>query len=106
MFSCSRNDCENVDWVVNNKRKQTNKKQHTLIYFLNYLSDPTYFPGRCADIVVKGRSIGRFGVLHPEVLTKFELNMPCAALEINIQDPGLINRQNYEVKYGHPGLIH
>ena len=78
---------------------------HTLILSLD-ISDPTYFPGRCADIMVKGKSIGRFGVLHPEVLTKFELNMPCAALEINIQDPGLINRINYEVKYGHPGLIH
>ena len=48
-------------------------------------SDATFFPGRCADIMVKGQSIGKLGVLHPDVINKFELNMPCAALEINLE---------------------
>lgn len=25
------------------------------------------------------------GILHPEVITAFSLNMPCSALEINIE---------------------
>ena len=40
------------------------------------------------------------------MVTKFELNLPCAALEINIEDPGLNNRTEVEVEVGHPGLIH
>ncbi|XP_038061645.1 phenylalanine--tRNA ligase beta subunit-like [Patiria miniata] len=54
-------------------------------YHLKAIEDSTYFPGRCADVLLKGRSIGRIGVLHPEVLTKFELTNPCAALEITIE---------------------
>jgi len=29
--------------------------------------------------------IGRLGVVHPEVVLAFELNLPCSALEINIE---------------------
>ncbi|XP_038271397.1 phenylalanine--tRNA ligase beta subunit isoform X5 [Dermochelys coriacea] len=47
--------------------------------------DSAFFPGRCAEILAKGQSIGKLGVLHPDVITKFELTMPCAALEINIE---------------------
>lgn len=34
---------------------------------------------------MRGNVIGKIGVLHPEVLSKFELNNPCAAVEINIE---------------------
>ncbi|KAF7243243.1 Phenylalanine--tRNA ligase beta subunit [Varanus komodoensis] len=44
-----------------------------------------FFPGRCAEIFAKGQSIGSLGVLHPDVVTKFELTMPCSALEIKIE---------------------
>ncbi|KAJ7424106.1 Phenylalanine--tRNA ligase beta subunit [Willisornis vidua] len=44
-----------------------------------------FFPGRCAEVFAKGQSIGKLGVLHPDVITKFELTMPCSALEINIE---------------------
>uniref|UniRef100_G1KDC4 Phenylalanine--tRNA ligase beta subunit n=1 Tax=Anolis carolinensis TaxID=28377 RepID=G1KDC4_ANOCA len=47
--------------------------------------DPAFFPGRCAEIFAKGRSIGNLGVLHPDVITKFELTMPCSVLEITIE---------------------
>lgn len=32
-----------------------------------------------------GKKIGKIGVLHPDVITKFELTMPCSSLEINIE---------------------
>lgn len=54
-------------------------------YYLQAADDPTYFPGRCANIVLKGQVIGKIGALHPTVLHAFEINNPCAAMEINIE---------------------
>ncbi|XP_078064937.1 phenylalanine--tRNA ligase beta subunit [Mustelus asterias] len=54
-------------------------------YYIQTAEDSTFFPGRCAEIFAKGQSIGKLGVLHPDVITKFELTMPCSALEIDIE---------------------
>ncbi|XP_023366135.1 phenylalanine--tRNA ligase beta subunit [Otolemur garnettii] len=54
-------------------------------YVIKAAEGPTFFPGRCAEIFAKGQSIGKLGVLHPDVITKFELTMPCSSLEINIE---------------------
>ena len=51
----------------------------------NLFLDPTYFPGRCAEIIVREQSIGKLGVLHPDVITKFEIGLPCSSFEINIE---------------------
>ncbi len=47
--------------------------------------DPTFFPGRCAEVRARGVVVGRVGVLHPDVLTAFELTMPAAAMEIDVE---------------------
>lgn len=54
-------------------------------YELEAGDDPAFFPGRCARIVARGQVIGTLGVLHPDVITNFDLNMPCAAMEITIE---------------------
>jgi len=54
-------------------------------YHLRSADSPTYFPGRCAEVVADGRVVGVLGVLHPDVITAFEVNLPCASLEINIE---------------------
>ncbi len=54
-------------------------------YHLEHINDPTFMPGRCAAIHAKGKVIGTVGVLHPEVIHNFELNLPCCALEINLE---------------------
>lgn len=55
-------------------------------FFLSLsVSGPAFFPGRCAEVFARGQSIGKLGVLHPDVITKFELTMPCSSLEINIE---------------------
>nr|XP_056705904.1 phenylalanine--tRNA ligase beta subunit [Euleptes europaea] len=54
-------------------------------YYIKATEDSAFFPGRCAEIFAKGHSIGNLGVLHPDVVTKFELTMPCSALEITIE---------------------
>ncbi|XP_026485330.1 phenylalanine--tRNA ligase beta subunit isoform X1 [Vanessa tameamea] len=54
-------------------------------YYLRQCEDPAYFPGRCAEVTLQGRVIGKIGVIHPNVLTAFELTNPCSAVEINIE---------------------
>jgi phenylalanyl-tRNA synthetase beta chain len=55
-------------------------------YRLRPVNDPAYFPSRCADVVINGNeTIGRIGVLHPDVLSAFELTLPCSTFEINIE---------------------
>lgn len=46
--------------------------------------DPTFIPGRAADIVVKGRKIGLFGEISPEVLTNFEILNPVMSFELEL----------------------
>ena len=47
--------------------------------------DSTFFPGRQAAVLSQGRTIGRFGIVHPDVLEKFEIPYPVSALELNLQ---------------------
>lgn len=54
-------------------------------YYLKHIEDPTFMPGRCAAIHAKGQVIGTVGVLHPQVIHNFELNLPTCALEINLE---------------------
>jgi len=54
-------------------------------YRLNGVEDSTFQPGRCAEIIACGTVVGKLGVLHPEIITKFELTCPCAAIELNIE---------------------
>lgn len=49
------------------------------------VDDTAFFPGQCANILVRGQNIGKLGVLHPDVITKFDLNMPCSVFEIDIE---------------------
>jgi Phenylalanyl tRNA synthetase beta chain CLM domain len=55
------------------------------IFMHYFFPDPTFFPKRCASVMHDGKKIGKIGVLHPDVITKFELTMPCSSLEINIE---------------------
>uniref|UniRef100_A0A8D0DCH0 Phenylalanine--tRNA ligase beta subunit n=1 Tax=Sander lucioperca TaxID=283035 RepID=A0A8D0DCH0_SANLU len=54
-------------------------------YHIQAAEDSTFFPGRCAEIFARGKSVGRLGVLHPDVINRFELTMPCSALEMDIE---------------------
>ncbi|KAK1126165.1 hypothetical protein K0M31_004802 [Melipona bicolor] len=54
-------------------------------YYLRAVDDPTFFPHRCAEILCYGKMIGKMGVLHPDVVSRFELNTPCSILEIDIE---------------------
>lgn len=47
--------------------------------------DPAFFPGRQAKVVAFGKEVGFFGVVHPEVLEKFEIPYPVSALELILE---------------------
>lgn len=44
-----------------------------------------YFPGRQAEVLFNDKVIGSFGIVHPEVLEKFEVPNVVSLLEINIE---------------------
>lgn len=47
--------------------------------------DPAFFDGRCALITLDQKAIGTMGVLHPDVLVNFGLNLPASVLELNVE---------------------
>lgn len=51
---------------------------------LKEAKDPAFIEGRCAEVVVGGRTVGIFGEIHPEVLSNFRLEEPVAAAELNL----------------------
>ena len=61
-----------------------------LFYYLNFeyelaeSDDPRYIPGRCATIESGGESVGVLGEIHPEVLERWGVTMPCAACEVDL----------------------
>lgn len=52
-------------------------------------TDPCFFPGMCAEVVLRRNGnekvVGVFGVVHPEVLTNYEILHPCSVAELNIE---------------------
>ena len=47
--------------------------------------EATYFPGRQAYIKRGGKTIGVFGIVHPDVLQKFDIVNPCSILELDLE---------------------
>ncbi len=47
--------------------------------------DETFFEGSRADIYLDGQKIGVFGVVHPQVLSNYEIPFPCVALEMTLE---------------------
>lgn len=45
----------------------------------------TFFPGRQANIIYQGKTIGAFGIIHPEVAANFDAPYVSSLLEISIE---------------------
>ncbi|KAF4320130.1 hypothetical protein BBO99_00002457 [Phytophthora kernoviae] len=59
-------------------------------YTVTPAEERTYFPGRCAYLMLqkedaKPLRLGTFGVLHPEVLRNFDLLNPTSVLEMDLE---------------------
>jgi phenylalanyl-tRNA synthetase beta chain len=63
----------------------------TLFYYISReyeveeSQDPRFIPGRAAAIIYKGKTIGVFGEIHPEVLENWGVTVPCTAGEIDLE---------------------
>jgi len=53
-------------------------------YEVEESDDPRFIPGRAAAVLYKGRKIGVFGEIHPEVLENWGITMPCTAGEFDL----------------------
>jgi phenylalanyl-tRNA synthetase beta chain len=49
---------------------------------------PSFIPGRVAEVVVDGESVGVIGELHPAVLVEHDLEVPVAAFELRLDALG------------------
>ncbi|KAL0432137.1 UNVERIFIED_CONTAM: Phenylalanine--tRNA ligase beta subunit, cytoplasmic [Sesamum latifolium] len=54
-------------------------------YCIQSSDEPEFLPGRQASIIYKGKQIGTFGIVHPQVLDNFDIPDPCSFVEVNIE---------------------
>lgn len=57
-----------------------------LAYSIEDTEHGSFISGRVGRVSVNGKKVAYIGELHPQVLTNFELDMPVAALELNLSD--------------------
>ena len=53
-------------------------------YKIRDTSHPTFISGRVGRVSCKNKDIAFIGEIDPEVLTNFEIEVPVAAIELNI----------------------
>lgn len=64
----------------------------SLLYFLDHKyevresNDPRFIPGRQAAVIVKGKQIGVFGEIHPQVLENWQIEVPCFGGELDLEE--------------------
>ncbi len=64
----------------------------SLLYYLDHeykvseSDDPRFIRGRQAAVIVKGKTVGVFGEVHPKVLENWTIGVPCVACEIDIEE--------------------
>ncbi|KAL1208535.1 Phenylalanine--tRNA ligase beta subunit, cytoplasmic [Cardamine amara subsp. amara] len=54
-------------------------------YYINLSQEPEFLPGRQASLIFKGKHVGNFGIVHPQVLINFDITDPCSYVEIDIE---------------------
>ncbi|MGM9538749.1 MAG: phenylalanine--tRNA ligase subunit beta [Candidatus Onthomonas sp.] len=59
--------------------------------------DPTFHPGRCAQLWVGGKAVGTFGQIHPLVAKNYGMDMPLFAAQLDFAD--LLACRKAEVLY-------
>lgn len=71
------------------KGNEENEKENDHYYLRGY-DDAMYFKGRSAEIILEKSDkssivLGSMGIIHPQVLSNFDLVYPCSVMEINIE---------------------
>jgi len=57
-----------------------------LKYEINEVEHESFIQGRIARISVKGKKVAYLGEINPEVLSKWDLELPVSALELNLNE--------------------
>jgi phenylalanyl-tRNA synthetase beta chain len=57
-----------------------------LKYSIKRKNHPTFIPGRCGEIVVKGKSIGIIGEVHPKILENFGISVPVSGFDFYVEE--------------------
>ena len=60
-------------------------KMLNLKYEIKEFSHPSFIEGRCGEIIVKNKSLGFIGEIHPCILKNNKIMMPVSSLEIDIE---------------------
>lgn len=47
--------------------------------------NPTYHPGRCADVFINGKLAGRVGQVHPAVASNYNMDAECYVAELDFE---------------------
>ncbi len=88
-------DYERIALLTSHAKADYTEVKQALDYILsglriNYEIEETehkaFIPGRVARVKVNGKGVAYIGEIHPEVLENFKLNMPVAAIELNLTD--------------------
>ena len=87
----------------------------SVLYFLDHKyevkesNDPRFIPGRQAAVIIKGKQVGVFGEIHPQVLENWAITVPCFGGELDLEellsatpDPHSKNAQKTETKKEEP----
>jgi phenylalanyl-tRNA synthetase beta chain len=71
---------------------EVNAHLASLFFYLGFdhsleeVEDPRFVPGRTGAVIVDRRKVGIIGELHPEVLERWSIQMPCAAVELELEE--------------------
>jgi len=63
----------------------SNDKKKAVHYSISESKNGTFFPGMQAEVLLSGKVIGSFGILHPEVLNNFNWSYPASYVELNLE---------------------
>lgn len=63
---------------------ETVLRESRVIYKIADKLHPAFVKGRCAKIIDKSQEIGLFGELHPRTITRFDLEYPIIAFELDL----------------------
>ena len=84
-------EVNNLGVILTGKDEDFTKAKQILDFLTGMLEMPfklkqknfnEFIPGRAAEIIIDKKVVGKIGEIHPEVLQKFKLEMPCCAFEL------------------------
>jgi len=71
--------------LMNDVHFTSSESEHKRRYKVQNSENPTLFQGRGADVFINEQKVGFFGIVHPKVLSAYEIGLPCSVLELDIE---------------------